>query len=275
MKQQYRADAIATAPLPSEAPSVGNPTNGDPANNVLATAFGAYEAYSLFSELEAVIIAGGLTPDVSTLTQVRDAIGALIAAGQGLDTATGDARYLRQAENLADLNSVVNARNNLSVYSQAQVDNALAALQATIEGGAANSRDTLQELYSVLNAAIALRLTQAEGDARYSRLPVELFYSAAGLALTQAEAGTEVAVPDMSAYRYIELMFTGSAGGSGSVKIPQAVMPSSGDAEVGLETYVDLDLQVRYWAPTAQELRFRQPLQPAFTTWLHAVLGWR
>ena len=37
------------------------------------------------------------------------------------------------------------------------VQNVRDALQTTIEGGAANSRDTLQELYTVLNAAIALK----------------------------------------------------------------------------------------------------------------------
>ena len=39
---------------------------------------------------------GGLTPDVDVLTQVRDAVQAMIDASAGLDTTAGDARYLRQ-----------------------------------------------------------------------------------------------------------------------------------------------------------------------------------
>ena len=63
----------------------------------------------------------GLTPgdDPDELT---DAINALISAAGGLDTNAGDLRYLRRALNLSDLANVVNARNNLSVYSRSQSD---------------------------------------------------------------------------------------------------------------------------------------------------------
>ena len=44
-----------------------------------ATALGAYAFYQMFAELEALIADGSLTPDVDTLTQVRDAVRAMIA----------------------------------------------------------------------------------------------------------------------------------------------------------------------------------------------------
>ena len=104
MKQAYLADAVAGVPASSGAPSVGNPSDGDPANGVEATALGAYAMFQLFTELEAVIDQGGLTADVDTLTQVRDAILAMIDAS-GFDEAAGDVRYLRRAQNLGDVNN--------------------------------------------------------------------------------------------------------------------------------------------------------------------------
>ena len=113
MKQVYLSDAIAAAPASSAATSVGNPSDGDPANGVEATAPGAYWFYQIAEELEAVINEGGLTPDVGTLTQLRDAIEAMIAAAGGFDTVSGDARYLRRSRNLGDVNSSGTARSNI------------------------------------------------------------------------------------------------------------------------------------------------------------------
>ena len=109
MKQGYLADAVAGAPPSTGAASIGNPSDGDPANGVEATALGAYALYQLFKELEAVIDEGGLTTDIDNLTQVRDAIQAMIAAS-GFDEAAGDARYLQQSENLDDVNNAGTAR---------------------------------------------------------------------------------------------------------------------------------------------------------------------
>lgn len=80
MKQQYKSGAVAAAPALPAAPSVGNPTEGDVANNVAATVIGAYAFFQIFQELEAVIAAGNLQPAAETLTQVRDAINAMITA---------------------------------------------------------------------------------------------------------------------------------------------------------------------------------------------------
>ena len=114
MKQAYLSDAVSAAPPSSGATSVGNPSDGDPANGVEATALGAYAMYQLFTELEALISDASLTPDVDTLTQVRDAVRALVAGSTGLDTTAGDARYLRKDQNLGDVNNAGSSRGNLS-----------------------------------------------------------------------------------------------------------------------------------------------------------------
>ena len=115
MKQQFLSDAIATEPTSAGATSVGNPTDGDPANNVEATAPGAYWFHQVGKELEAAIEAGGLTPDPDTLNQLAAAIQAIATAAAGLDTTAGDARYLRRTQNLGDLNNAGTARNNLGI----------------------------------------------------------------------------------------------------------------------------------------------------------------
>ena len=114
MRQAYLADAVAGEPPSTGAASVGNPSDGDPANGVEATALGAYAMFQIFTELEAVITEGGLTPDVDTLTQLRDAIQAIVDASANLDTVAGDARYLRRGQNLGDVNSVGSSRGNLN-----------------------------------------------------------------------------------------------------------------------------------------------------------------
>ena len=113
MKQAYLADAVTGEPPSTGAASVGNPSDGDPANNVEATALGAYAMFQLFTELENLIAEGGLTADVDVLTQVRDAVQAMIEASS-LDQVEGDARFLRQSQNLGDVNNAGTARANLA-----------------------------------------------------------------------------------------------------------------------------------------------------------------
>ena len=80
MKQLYKSGAVAAAPPSSGAASDGNPTEGDVARNEAATVPGAYWFYQISKELEAVIEGADLVPDGDTLTQLRDAINAQIAA---------------------------------------------------------------------------------------------------------------------------------------------------------------------------------------------------
>jgi phage-related tail fiber protein len=75
MKRQWLANAAVGAPAAPGAPSVGYPQEG-----ASPTIPGAYWYHMMTEELRAVVIAGGLAEDAAVLTQVRDAIAAMIAA---------------------------------------------------------------------------------------------------------------------------------------------------------------------------------------------------
>jgi hypothetical protein len=78
--RKFEADAIGTAPVEPVSPSSGYPTNGDPTSGQNATEPGAYWFHAVGEEIRAVIAAGGLTPEIGTLNQMKLAIDALIAA---------------------------------------------------------------------------------------------------------------------------------------------------------------------------------------------------
>ena len=77
--RKFEADAIGTAPAEPAAPSAGYPTNGDPTSGQSATEPGAYWFHAVGEEIRAVIAAGGLTPAIGALNQMKLAIDALIA----------------------------------------------------------------------------------------------------------------------------------------------------------------------------------------------------
>ena len=72
--RKWEADAIVSPPTAPVSPSDGYPTNGDPLSAQNATEPGAWWFHAIGEELRALIIEGGLTPDISTLTQLRDAV---------------------------------------------------------------------------------------------------------------------------------------------------------------------------------------------------------
>ena len=80
MKQQYRSGAVADIPSSADAPSVGNPTEGDPGGAVPATVPGQHWFYMISVELVNVLVEAGIEPDIATYTQVRDAIKKIAAA---------------------------------------------------------------------------------------------------------------------------------------------------------------------------------------------------
>lgn len=79
--RKWAADALATAPVAPAAPSNGYPTNGDPGSGQNATEPGAWWFHAIGEEIRAVIEAGGLSPNLGNLTQLRDAILTMIGAG--------------------------------------------------------------------------------------------------------------------------------------------------------------------------------------------------
>ena len=151
MRQAYKSNAKSATPSAANQSAIGNPGEGTP-----ATIIGDRWFWLATETIKRVIEEGGITPGDDP-DELKDAILALVAGTSGLDTTAGDNRYLQQANNLSDVDNVGNARGSLSVYSRSQVDNAIDDLQTTIVGGAPNSRNTLDEVYDVLNAAIALK----------------------------------------------------------------------------------------------------------------------
>lgn len=80
--RKWQAAASATPPADEASPSVGYPTDGNPSTPTLATIPGARWFHQVGEEIRAVIDAAGLTPDSATLTQLRDAIQAMIVGAQ-------------------------------------------------------------------------------------------------------------------------------------------------------------------------------------------------
>jgi hypothetical protein len=82
------ATASATLPTPSAAGTEGFFTNGNPGTGTPATVVDADFLNMVQEELRAIVVAGGLTPSKTTLTQVRDALALLYLAKAG-GTLTG------------------------------------------------------------------------------------------------------------------------------------------------------------------------------------------
>jgi hypothetical protein len=84
--RKWEADAIATPPTAPVSPSDGYPTNGNPLAAQNATEPGDWWFHALGEEVRAVIVEGGLTPNISTLTQLRDAIKIIAKGGDYKDS---------------------------------------------------------------------------------------------------------------------------------------------------------------------------------------------
>lgn len=84
--RKWAADAIASPPSAPSSPSDGYPTNGNPLAAQNATEPGDWWFHALGEEVRAVIVEGGLTPNISTLTQLRDAIKNIAKGGDYKDS---------------------------------------------------------------------------------------------------------------------------------------------------------------------------------------------
>lgn len=199
----FLADAAAAAPSAAGATSVGNPTDGDSAQGILATAIGAYWFYQMYRELHAVLASAGIVPDVGTLTQLRDAINARIDTKiAAIDFPDGVA-LANQAEHLRANPPADKAATPLGVKGM---------IDALIDG-APGTLDTLNELAAALNdnanaydallALINARPTQAAADLRYARPDVVL---AADIDLTAFTLSTHALGASMDDFRWIALL---------------------------------------------------------------------
>ena len=95
--RSFEYGAAASAPTAPGTPSVGYPSNGNAGTGTPATRPGQYWFHQIGEELRAVIVAGSLAPDSGTLTQVRDAISAMIdSAVAGALMPAGAIAYVSQ-----------------------------------------------------------------------------------------------------------------------------------------------------------------------------------
>lgn len=69
----HQSGAAAAPPAAPASPSVGYPTPGNPGTGLAASVPGAYWRYQLQAEIAALLSAAAITPNHSTLTQLRDA----------------------------------------------------------------------------------------------------------------------------------------------------------------------------------------------------------
>jgi len=86
MDRKYESGAAGSPPSAPGSPSAGYPTAGDPGSATPATKPGPYWFHMITEELYQLVIAAGLTPAFGTLTQVRDAVLALISSAIGWST---------------------------------------------------------------------------------------------------------------------------------------------------------------------------------------------
>lgn len=81
MERYFEVAPYGTPPA-TPAASPGYPTNGNPSSAIPASEPGEWWFHMVSEELRAVIVAAGLTPSHSTLTQLRDAIQSIVVGAQ-------------------------------------------------------------------------------------------------------------------------------------------------------------------------------------------------
>lgn len=79
MDRIHHPSAIATPPTVDAHATPGYPTEGDPIGGIEATIFTAWTGHALIEEIRNVIVAAGITPDKSDLTQLAAALGLFAA----------------------------------------------------------------------------------------------------------------------------------------------------------------------------------------------------
>ncbi len=84
MDRKFESGAVVSAPTPPVSPSTGYASNGDPATGVPPTILGDYWYHMITEELHNLITSAGLTPAHTNLTQVRDAVSALIVSSSSV-----------------------------------------------------------------------------------------------------------------------------------------------------------------------------------------------
>lgn len=85
MDRAFSSGAAGSPPPVPTSPSVGFATSGNPGTATPATKPGAYWYHMVTEELRKLIVDAGLTPDPTNLSQISQAVQAMIAAGTAND----------------------------------------------------------------------------------------------------------------------------------------------------------------------------------------------
>ena len=113
MDRSYQANTVGTAPSLAAGSETGFPTSGNKASGQLATIPGAYWFHMMTEELRNALVAMGITPTASDLTQLAQALQKLLPIAGG--TMTGDlALSLNAAVKRVDAAGVLALRGGMS-----------------------------------------------------------------------------------------------------------------------------------------------------------------
>jgi len=84
MERYYGANQLLTTPpVPTPDPTNKYPTIGDSGTGIPATTADAYWAYMLVEEIYNLLVDAGITPSISNLAQLKEAVDAKISAATG------------------------------------------------------------------------------------------------------------------------------------------------------------------------------------------------
>ena len=237
----FLADAVATIPTSAGATSVGNPTDGDSALGILATAIGAYWFYQVQKEFHALLAAAGIVPDADTLTQLRDAIDARVATAIAAINFPDGVDLANQAEHLQPNPPGDKAATPLGVRAVIDrlIDSAPAALDTLNELAAALNDDA--NAYDTLLGLINQRPTLAVADGRYASKDAILASDIALSARVRVAQGLSSPLND---YRWIGIVGGKSASDYGTyLRVPRSQI----SALAGSVSYLAARVTGRYF----------------------------
>jgi hypothetical protein len=170
MKSAYEFGAIGTAPAVPSSPSVGFPTGGNPGTGTPATTPGAHWYHAVTMEIVNTITAAGLTPDLSDLTQLRQAIALMAPASPVVAVVNFDgtgsvgAQTLRYARNVASVVKVSTGKYELTFATPLPHANYVVACNASdIDTTSSMSRGMIACQKTVSGCFLSARI-QSSGD---------------------------------------------------------------------------------------------------------------
>ena len=293
MRRAYRGDASAVAPVAPVAPSLGFPSEGDAANNVLATLLGEFWVHMVTEGFVTVIEQAGLVPGDDP-TQFRDALVSLIPGGQDLSTYATRVWVTQQVNDLLD--SAPGALNTLNELAAALGDDAnfSATVNAAIASRLLRSGGTMTGALNLVTPP-ANDVTKKAANTEWVNNRLEglavipqkfLFYDStmAGIDVTFDDVGTALALSESLAGIRLIQIFARNSHTSSNTSGPVTSVPLAVGAlgsVVGSELRIQLSPSAAagegsnftLWSPNVNEIRVRKREVGGFFA-VHAIIGW-